>query len=548
MEIHNQEEEAMVMAGSRHIFKGKRTKRQRSVSSFVLTMATAATSSCSSGPEFSYGGGGGGGGVFLDVNYTPSPSDSGELAQSSVEEEDMANCLILLAQGRNSNSQQKQMISSSISQQPGIIISRPPSAAADVYQCKTCDRCFPSFQALGGHRASHKKPKVTPEEKKQAAMLIGNGSHESSSSTSTTVRLIAQQEDTSLSLQIPGRTDSCNIITTSNSNHQNNNNNNNNNNKSRVHECSICGAEFSSGQALGGHMRRHRPLPSTTMVSSGTNFEDSHHHHHHHQEVKKQRTLLSLDLNLPASSEPEEGGGEEEDCKNLNAAVFLSGTWEPLSTEEHTEKGGREMAVPGRRNGMMSDDEEDGALFGGDVEFVEAGSDSDTPPHLRELAAAAQLGNVDQLRSALDNLDGSIDEAVEDGDTALHLTCLYGHLPCVQLLLERGASLEVKDEDGAIPLHDACAGGFTDIVQLLLSSASGPEAVKRMLESVDVEGDTPLHHAARGEHPAVVRLLLAYGASPTMTNIYGKVPSELADPDTEAKSILEEAVSSLTSS
>ena len=26
----------------------------------------------------------------------------------------------------------------------------------------------------------------------------------------------------------------------------------------RVHECSICGAEFASGQALGGHMRRHR--------------------------------------------------------------------------------------------------------------------------------------------------------------------------------------------------------------------------------------------------------------------------------------------------
>lgn len=33
----------------------------------------------------------------------------------------------------------------------------------------------------------------------------------------------------------------------------------------------------------------------------------------------------------------------------------------------------------------------------------------------------------------VDNLDGSIDEPVEDGDTALHLTCLYGHLPCVQV-------------------------------------------------------------------------------------------------------------------
>lgn len=33
----------------------------------------------------------------------------------------------------------------------------------------------------------------------------------------------------------------------------------------------------------------------------------------------------------------------------------------------------------------------------------------------------------------IDNLNGSIDEPVEDGDTALHLACLYGHLPCVQV-------------------------------------------------------------------------------------------------------------------
>lgn len=33
----------------------------------------------------------------------------------------------------------------------------------------------------------------------------------------------------------------------------------------------------------------------------------------------------------------------------------------------------------------------------------------------------------------VDNLNGSIDEPVEDGDTALHLACLYGYLPCVQV-------------------------------------------------------------------------------------------------------------------
>ncbi|CAD5180285.1 unnamed protein product [Musa acuminata subsp. malaccensis] len=31
------------------------------------------------------------------------------------------------------------------------------SSAGRVFECKTCSRRFPSFQALGGHRASHKK-------------------------------------------------------------------------------------------------------------------------------------------------------------------------------------------------------------------------------------------------------------------------------------------------------------------------------------------------------------------------------------------------------
>ncbi|KAG9134588.1 hypothetical protein Leryth_000919, partial [Lithospermum erythrorhizon] len=111
------------------------------------------------------------------------------------------------------------------------------------------------------------------------------------------------------------------------------------------------------------------------------------------------------------------------------------------------------------------------------------------------------------------------------------------------LLLERGASLEVKDEDGALPLHDACAGGFTEIVQLILNRAGEPQYVSRLLEAVDVEGDTPLHHAARGEHAVVIQLLLNAGASPTKSNVYGKTPYELADPDTDARRVLEAVTS-----
>ncbi|CAI9780187.1 unnamed protein product [Fraxinus pennsylvanica] len=208
------------------------------------------------------------------------------------------------------------------------------------------------------------------------------------------------------------------------------------------------------------------------------------------------------------------------------------------------------MAVSGgRRNGVLGGDEEDPTLF--EEEGVEIAEEddidhSDIPLHLRPLVAATESGDLNALRQAIDNFDGSIDEPVEDGDTVLHLSCLYGHLSCVQFLLERGANLEAKDEDGAIPLHDACAGGYTEVVQLLLNSANDPDRIKRMLETVDVEGDTPLHHAARGEYENVIRLLLAYGASPTAANTYGKTPSELTDPGTEARRILEEASSAVS--
>ncbi|KAI4371321.1 hypothetical protein MLD38_019569 [Melastoma candidum] len=204
------------------------------------------------------------------------------------------------------------------------------------------------------------------------------------------------------------------------------------------------------------------------------------------------------------------------------------------------------MAVAGRPNGGAPEEGDNveeqnyGVL---EEDGLEDQLDHHTIPHLSAVVAAIENEDVDALRRALDDLNDmniDINEAVEDSDTALHLACLYGQLPCVQLLLERGAGLEIKDEDGAIPLHDACAGGYKEIVQHLLSTARSPYLIKRMLETVESEGDTPLHHAARGEHAEVIRILLAAGADPKRRNIYGKTPVELLDEDSDTRRIFEE--------
>ncbi|XP_019150880.1 PREDICTED: zinc finger protein ZAT12-like [Ipomoea nil] len=88
-----------------------------------------------------------------------------------------------------------------------------------VFECKTCNRQFSSFQALGGHRASHKRPRMMT-----AAAAAGEP-----------VALLPPSSPP----------------------------------KPKTHECSICGLEFAIGQALGGHMRRHRAAGNDVSLNGG---------------------------------------------------------------------------------------------------------------------------------------------------------------------------------------------------------------------------------------------------------------------------------------
>ncbi|KAG6436135.1 hypothetical protein SASPL_101019 [Salvia splendens] len=203
------------------IAKGKRTKRPR-----------PSSSTSSNGGEMYH-------------SLVSSPATSSGISTSTEEDEDMANCLILLARGKSPP-------------QPAVPDNKfscrkfasPGKVGIYVYECKTCNRTFPSFQALGGHRASHKKPKTAAE-------------------TCPPPALDDQEEERGTDFR---------KLTTISPTH-------NDPNKPKMHECSICGSEFGSGQALGGHMRRHRPRNEAAD--------------------EKPRNILALDLNLPAPPEEE---------------------------------------------------------------------------------------------------------------------------------------------------------------------------------------------------------------------------------------------------
>ncbi|KAE9619240.1 putative transcription factor C2H2 family [Lupinus albus] len=229
-------------------------------------------------------------------NTIPTTSYSGLQDNINDEEEDMANCLILLAQGQSRESPKhaaagggedltggksySKYSSRKLSEAGGIGSGR---GGCYVYECKTCSRTFPSFQALGGHRVSHKKPKA------MAATMAINGTQEKK-------QLFLSSEEEEFQFKTNNNRP--------NSLKLNSRGNFYSNNKSKVHECSICGAEFTSGQALGGHMRRHRaPVGTNTTLSLAPIALEPE----EDLQPRKKRNFLSLDLdlNLPAP-EPED--------------------------------------------------------------------------------------------------------------------------------------------------------------------------------------------------------------------------------------------------
>nr|XP_034591901.1 zinc finger protein ZAT5-like [Setaria viridis] len=187
-----------------------------------------------------------------------SSSHSGSTTTQQEEEDeaaDMAKCLILLAQGPAATVMEPAMPVPVPAPPRPTTTQRPPSS----YECKTCNKCFPSFQALGGHRTSHNNDKIKkprrPEAEAAAAAAV---------TTTLSLRTAA----------VAGR-------------------------PAAAHECSACGATFASGQALGGHMRRHRPLTAGAAPESVVTAEET--------SAGGNNVSLELDLNLlPAPSTEQE--------------------------------------------------------------------------------------------------------------------------------------------------------------------------------------------------------------------------------------------------
>ncbi|XP_051215127.1 uncharacterized protein [Lolium perenne] len=166
------------------------------------------------------------------------------------DDEYVALCLVMMARGVRGDAEDDAV--------KGVPAPRKPHG----YECSVCGKVYASYQALGGHKTSHRKPPAPPA---QAA---------------------------------PADASSPAVA------------------EARVHRCSLCDRTFPSGQALGGHKRLHYEggAAAAEALGGGKDKEAA--------KAKAAALLRDFDLNLPAAASEAESGTPE--AKRARTAMLLA--------------------------------------------------------------------------------------------------------------------------------------------------------------------------------------------------------------------------------
>ncbi|KAG2288026.1 hypothetical protein Bca52824_047630 [Brassica carinata] len=165
-----------------------------------------------------------------------------QLASDTTTDEDLALCLMMLSRDKwkkkNKTSSSHKELVEEIDDNSSKM--NRATTTKGRFTCETCGKMFKSYQALGGHRASHKKNRVSSKTEQRSETEYDNV-------------VVAPEK--------------------------------------RIHECPICLRVFASGQALGGHKRSH-----------GLGNLSVNHHQVHRTESVKQR-MLDLNFPAPTEED-----------------------------------------------------------------------------------------------------------------------------------------------------------------------------------------------------------------------------------------------------
>lgn len=133
----------------------------------------------------------------------------------------------------------------------------------------------------------------------------------------------------------------------------------------------------------------------------------------------------------------------------------------------------------------------------------DSGYSQRVPSQMSGLHLAAYFGIETAARLLLEHNNPEAKDSW--GQTPLTFAAENGHKAITQLLLSKGADIEVKCKNGRTPLSHAAEGGHEAVVQLLLNEGAD-------IETKDGENRRPLSYAVESDRNAVIRLLLDKGA------------------------------------
>jgi ankyrin repeat protein len=143
---------------------------------------------------------------------------------------------------------------------------------------------------------------------------------------------------------------------------------------------------------------------------------------------------------------------------------------------------------------------------------------------------AAATGKANRVRSLLDKDAGLTNSYSADGFTALGLATFFGHKDVVELLLSKGAKVNVASRNAmkVMPLHSAAAARRVDLAAILIDHGADVNA----RQESDV---TPLHEAAATGQVELMKLLLTHGADVNAKTRDGKTALQLAEDGKQAE-------------
>ncbi len=114
-----------------------------------------------------------------------------------------------------------------------------------------------------------------------------------------------------------------------------------------------------------------------------------------------------------------------------------------------------------------------------------------------------------------------IDFRSSDSLTAVHKAAVRGAVKALKMLLDLGASPDLRDANGLTALYHCCleSKGVTSLrsVEILLKDHC-------QVDVRDRQAWTELHHAAKNGLESHIELLLLYGADPNAVNVTGNTP------------------------